>query len=212
MGYIYLIENDVNNYKYVGLTTRTVEERWKEHIRHHTEVIGKAIQKHGKEHFHYVILEECADDLLDSREQYWINYYDSYNHGYNRTEGGRSTGLNIEVDSKYKIIKMLWDEGKLQNEIKKITGYNIETVHAYLIKYGVSKEEIRQRANIAIAKSKSKPILQYSTTGEFIKEWPSAKIAGEILELNSRNISSVCSGKRKTCGGFIWRYKNETFY
>ena len=32
MGYIYLIENDVNNKKYVGLTTQTIDKRWKQHL------------------------------------------------------------------------------------------------------------------------------------------------------------------------------------
>ena len=92
MGYIYLIKNDINEYKYVGLTTRTVEERWKEHLRHSSEVIGKAILKYGKEHFTVITLEECPDEKLDEREQYWISYYDSYNNGYNCTEGGRRSG------------------------------------------------------------------------------------------------------------------------
>lgn len=109
MGFIYLVENDINGNKYVGLTTRTVEVRWREHLRHSDEVLDKAIQKYGKEHFTVSVIEECHDEDLDAREQYWIAYYDSYNHGYNCTEGGRRPGMNIEVPSKYKIIKELWD-------------------------------------------------------------------------------------------------------
>ena len=207
MGYIYLIENNINELKYIGLTTRTVEERWKEHLRHSSEVIGKAILKYGKENFKCAIIEECPDEILDEREQYWINYYDSYNNGYNCTEGGRRSGLNIEVQSKYKIIKELWDEGYGQKQIQIKTGFNIETVHSYLLKYGVSKEQIRLRANEGIRKSKEKPIVQYSKNGDFIKEWPSATAAGRELGINRRNICGVCLGKRKTCNGFIWRYK-----
>lgn len=209
MGYIYLIKNDINEYKYVGLTTRTVEERWKEHLRHSSEVIGRAILKYGKEHFTVITLEECPDEKLDEREQYWISYYDSYNNGYNCTEGGRRSGENIEVPSKYKIIKELWDEGLGQKNIKERTGFNIETVHNYLIKYGVTKEEIRARANEGIRKSKERPIIQYSLDGTFIKEWESATKAAEVLGTSRKNIQGVCAGKRKTANNFIWRYKFE---
>jgi hypothetical protein len=34
MGSIYLITNKINDKKYVGLTTRSIEIRWKEHCRH----------------------------------------------------------------------------------------------------------------------------------------------------------------------------------
>ena len=208
MGYIYLIENDINEHKYIGLTTRTVEERWKEHLRHSSEVIGKAILKYGKEHFTITTLEECPDEALDEREQYWISYYDSYNNGYNCTEGGRRSGKNIEVPSKYKVIKELWDEGLGQKDIKEQTGFNIETVHNYLIKYGVTKEEIRIRANEGIRRSKERPVIQYSRDGVFIKEWESATKAGEVLGINRKNIQGVCAGRRKTANNFIWRYKN----
>jgi hypothetical protein len=33
-------------------------------------------------------IEECNNDLLNDRERYWINYYDSYKNGYNNTYGG----------------------------------------------------------------------------------------------------------------------------
>ena len=207
MGFIYLIENIQNGKKYVGLTTRTTEVRWKEHLRHNRDVIDIAIQKHGAENFNCIVLEECADEELDNREQFWISYYNTYNDGYNCTEGGRRAGMNIEVDSKYKIIKQLWDKGLLQKEIQKETGYNIATVHNYLLKYGVTEEEIRKRANNAIGKNKSKAVLQYDKNGSFIKEWSSITEAANALNINRKNISNVCVGKRKTCGGYIWRHK-----
>lgn len=209
MGFIYLVENDINDNKYVGLTTRTVEARWREHLRHSDEVLDKAIQKYGKEHFTVRTIEECPDEELDAREQYWIAYYDSYNHGYNCTEGGRRPGMNIDVPSKYKIVKELWDQGMYQRQIQQQTGFNITTVHNYLLKYGVTEEEIRARGNEVIGKSKCRPVIQFTKTGEFVKEWPSATEAANTLGINRKNITANCGGHRKSCEGYIWRYKDK---
>lgn len=53
----------------------------------------------------------------------------------------------------------------------------------------------------------SKPIIQYSLNGEFIKEWPSTKEIQRTLGICHSNISKCCKGERKTCCGFIWRFK-----
>jgi len=50
------------------------------------------------------------------------------------------------------------------------------------------------------------PVLQYTKDDEFIKEWDGAIDAHRELKIN--HISSVCKGKMKTAGGFIWKYKN----
>ena len=57
-------------------------------------------------------------------------------------------------------------------------------------------------------KKNSIPILQFSKDGEFIKEWPSAKDAKHQLGVPSSNICNCLKGKRKTAGGFVWRYKD----
>lgn len=56
--------------------------------------------------------------------------------------------------------------------------------------------------------SKSKPVLQYTKDGIFVKEYPCASEAGRQLGLIYNSICEVCRGNRaKTCGGFIWKYK-----
>lgn len=51
----------------------------------------------------------------------------------------------------------------------------------------------------------SKKILQFDKNGSFIKEFSS--LAEATRETKSKHISDCCLGKRKTAGGFIWRYK-----
>ncbi len=65
-GLIYLITCLVNGKKYVGQTTKTVEKRFKEHVRRKKSLISKAIHEFGVENFTVEVLEECetSEQLL----------------------------------------------------------------------------------------------------------------------------------------------------
>ena len=54
----------------------------------------------------------------------------------------------------------------------------------------------------------SKPVDQYTLDGEFIKSYPSAKVAGEETSANRSYITQCCKGKQKSAGGFLWVYKD----
>ena len=59
-----------------------------------------------------------------------------------------------------------------------------------------------------ISESKpKKPVLQYSKTREFIAEYPSIGEAYRQTGYSQSSICKCCKGERKSCGGFIWRYK-----
>ena len=54
---------------------------------------------------------------------------------------------------------------------------------------------------------KSKKILcQYNLQGELINTYPSLKEASEITKITSSQLSQAHSGKRKTVGGYMWRF------
>ena len=50
-------------------------------------------------------------------------------------------------------------------------------------------------------------VLQLTLEGVFIKEWASMSQAGRVSGFDQATISKSCSGKRKTSGGFKWKYK-----
>lgn len=95
-GKIYKIVNDLNDKIYVGQTTQSLSKRFNGHCcnshsdRSSNMYIKRAILKYGREHFKIELIEECDVMRLDEREIYWIKYYDSFNNGYNLTEGGNS--------------------------------------------------------------------------------------------------------------------------
>lgn len=65
------------------------------------------------------------------------------------------------------------------------------------------------KANESTLVKKSKPVLQYSLSGEFIQEWFGISEAGKQLGINRVTINSCCQKKKhnKSAGGFIWKYK-----
>lgn len=53
-----------------------------------------------------------------------------------------------------------------------------------------------------------KPIIQNDLSGEYIREWDSAKDAGEALRIDRSDISKCCLNKKTSAGKFKWKYKN----
>lgn len=61
-----------------------------------------------------------------------------------------------------------------------------------------------------LSNRKSKPVMQFTREGKFIKEWKSAVEAAKELGFigSRRHISDCCLGIRKTAKGFNWQFKN----
>lgn len=91
-GIVYLIIDGTNDLEYVGQTTKTAEERFKEHEKKDS-YIGNAIRAHGVENFVVVILKECkSPEELDRWEKHFIKSRDTKSpNGYNLTDGGDGT-------------------------------------------------------------------------------------------------------------------------
>ena len=71
--------------------------------------------------------------------------------------------------------------------------------------YGTRNERIIEKTTNG---KKSKKVLQFSLTGEFIREWPSTAECGRN-GFNQRHIVSCCNGKRKSHKGFLWMYVDD---
>lgn len=99
-GVVYLIANRVNNKKYIGITTRDVSDRFKEHCKANS-YIGRAIRKYGKNNFSIQIIDmaHTKEELFDLEVKH-ISNYNSYRDGYNQTVGG--DGANLVEDLKLK--------------------------------------------------------------------------------------------------------------
>lgn len=103
---IYKITNIVNNKVYIGLTTKTLEKRWKGHLNSinsktkSSRYLYSSMKKHGINNFKIEEIEKCENiNALFSKEIYWIKKYNSNNKnfGYNLSSGGEINIPNKET-------------------------------------------------------------------------------------------------------------------
>lgn len=100
---VYSITNLINGKRYVGSSIH-IEVRHNVHLRllrlgtHHAIKLQRAWEKYGEANFTFEMLEECVKEGISQREQYWIDYFDSFNNGYNSTKvaGGRQCKARSE--------------------------------------------------------------------------------------------------------------------
>lgn len=97
---IYKITNKINNKCYIGQTINTAEARWE---RHQNDALSnrldthfaRAIRKYKPESFELEIIDTASNqEELTKKENYWINFYNSVNNGYNETLGIDKCGGN----------------------------------------------------------------------------------------------------------------------
>lgn len=99
---VYKIWNDVNEKLYIGITTKSLEQRWKWHTNKASSGskthLYNAMRKYGVDKFHIIQIDttELYEDLLE-KEKYYIALYDSYNNGYNMTYGGDTNPMDAEA-------------------------------------------------------------------------------------------------------------------
>jgi hypothetical protein len=70
----------------------------------------------------------------------------------------------------------------------------------------VCSDECKRKLN---SNANSKPIVQMSKEGEFIKEWRSATDAAKFLKGERTSIVICLKGRTKTALGYKWRYADE---
>lgn len=93
---------------------------------------------------------------------------------------------------------------KMSDEYKKKIS---EGLKKYFEKSAPESKCISEKHREIIRKALSKPVVQYTTDGVLVKEYPSIAEADRTSTVKKSNIQNVLAGKTKTAGGFVWKYK-----
>lgn len=213
MPYIYKITNNINGKIYIGMTYRTIQERWKEHQndcnRRQAEnrPLYRAMNKYGIENFSIEVLEKT--DNPEERERYWIERLGSFKYGYNATLGGDGKPY---VD--YNLVIKTYKEVQNIAEVSRILNIDVSTISKIL-----HRNKIEIKSSTEIVKEKyGKPVGMYNDAGELLKTFSTLTDAARyLIEQNkvpfysalkgiTAHIGKVCNGKRKTAYKYIWKY------
>jgi len=77
---IYGIKNTLNNKIYIG-QSKNINKRWKTHIRqlrknrHYNKHLLSSFNNNGEGSFEFLVLEECKESDLNTKEEEWINKF-----------------------------------------------------------------------------------------------------------------------------------------
>ena len=219
---IYKITNLKNNLVYIGQTVNFGIRR-RDHWSDKTQDdLHNDIQKLGKEYFKFEIVEKCDIDQLDEREKYWIEYYDSYNMGYNNTGGGSGNKLNANnsqcipvyaynldgtfAAEYYSIANAMRELNMKSNNITRCIIHNDNHHHSGGFMWRTYKTDQIPAFEKNLG---GKSIYCYDlNTRLFVKEYKTVTEAGiELCGKRTPHICSAVNGSRKSACGFLWSYE-----
>ena len=162
-----------------------------------------AMNEYGIEHFSITDIEVINNDRdLYDREIYWIKKYDSFLNGYNDTLGGSGKRRINRED-----VLSLWFIGHDCRGIAKITGHDSGMISKILKEYGITEEDFTKRRMNKICKKVCKID---PATGEIVGEYASVTEAClSCGPVRIGHIADVCTGKRKSSGGYKWAYVTQ---
>ena len=213
---IYKITNP-NGRIYIGQSTN-IEIRWSKYKKLQCAdqpSLYNSLKKYSPEDHIFEIIEECYVEELDNKEIYWGLKFDVLSNKHLNNRLGRGFGSFDSEETKLK--KSISRKGKSNYWLK---DKKLSVEHCEKIKQGktgkkhtITKKRndigVSKRGHVeAVSQAKSKPVIQYTLEGVFIKEWKSGKEAADVLGFTQPNINICCLGKKKLYKKFIWKFKN----
>jgi group I intron endonuclease len=219
---IYRILNLKNGKAYVGSSNRgdlRLEEhraklRCGKHVNRHLQSSWKV---YGEDSFIFEVIENVEkEENLIIREQYWMDFYAEFGLYNIRKVADRNTGISHSEETKSKLREISLNHFN-ENGHKPVYDFWVD-------KYGedvanIKMSEYKRRHSDRVSGDRNpmfgkvgtlnpnlKKIVQLDKDGLLIKEWEGIIVASRELSIYAQNISECCLGKRKTAGGFVWKF------
>lgn len=178
--------------KYIGMTSMRLCERFgKGRFYQETSRFGIAIKEFGWENIEHEVLESGLNfEEACDMEKHYIKLYKTTetDFGYNMAEGGN--------------IKTVRGRKVSEETRKKISDSNT----------GVKRSnETKEKLRISHIGKKShnvRAVIKMDLDGNELEEYESMMEASRKNNASEKCIQACCSGRRKTTGGYKWKYKD----
>jgi len=209
---VYRVENKENGSVYIGATTKSIEERRRDHFQKANKATSnkfqEAISTYGTEAFYWEQIDTASSiNELAQKEKEYIITYNSKEEGYNEDAGG---GFKKSV-YKYTL------EGNLLDTFEDLTsaGNSISTTKQHISRACLSVNKTYSGFYwsyeykvpfVPDSDNRKKEVIQYSLDGKELAKFNSITEASKESNLSKSTISRVCRGERKKGGGYYWKY------
>ena len=207
---IYKIKNKINGKTYVG-QSKNVKSRIYQHKKqlkenkHYNSYLQSSFNKHGFDSFEFESIERCEESSLNEREVFWIKHLDSFNSGYNLTNGGNCRVYNC-ADYAFENV----ETGEI------VVGKNILD---FCLKYNIPKSVNSHLSEVARGRTKRNTCHGWRRLGtkhpvNRMKSFKLKHSNGEVYEgsnitkfckeknINRSNIIAMMKGRQKTSYGW----------
>lgn len=203
--------------KYVGQTITLLEYRVTQHFglsKSNQHKFAYALKKYGRDGFIWGIIEESDISLLNDREVYWIEKYDTFKKGYNSTTGGNQGReyctkeyLIEKPDGNLELIENLSKYCR-ENNLKRstmdatLTGYCLSNRGYRIIartqkeieRYEETRKVIKNR--ILLTNEKKKQFILENHVKEYLVEQPDGqtkiiKNLSQYCRVNNLNVAHI---------------------
>lgn len=160
----------------------------------HNPHMQSAWNKYGEKAFSWRVLALCLVPELDHQESAWIEKIGSYTQGYNMTKGGGGARGYRHTDAWRQDASIRNSNGRSPRKGVPISDE--------------SKERMRVKA-LGANSVRAKSVQQLTPDGTPVAIYGSIADAARQTGAVGSHISEVCNGKgrRKTAGGFRWRWE-----
>lgn len=230
-GGIYCIFNSINDKVYIGSTVK-FQNRFLQHrssftLKTHNKRFQNFVNKYGIKTLSMKCIEICEKEVLLEREQYWIDYYQSFKSkkGFNICKKSNSQlgvkmpkthreacrkrmlgntnmkGRTHSKEAKDKLSKISKDNWSV-NRVKMLNACK----EAGLKRRGVKVWDKFPHPGLNKPSKIRKPVLVFKDN-ILIDELPSTVDTALKYNLDPAAISKVCNGKSKSSKGYTFQYK-----
>lgn len=203
---IYAIRNNINCKVYIG-SSRNIEGRWRVHKsrlrlnKHHSEHLQKSYNLENS--FIYEILELVSDtSQLETREQYWIDHYQSY-----KSEFGYNAVRTVSQINPQRMKERWAKPGAKEIQSRKMKEVCSSKEHR--LKLSLGHLEHFKDPNNKKLKQLSCPHRKKVICVETNQVFESIAEAAKVLSVSIVKIRDSINGKRKSNGGISFKLADK---